>query len=135
MDCWPVRFEPGTFSLPNGLCALDQINAIVAAGLWPQVAIFITWDDWGGWWDHVTPAEVEKWKGGTPFRYGGRVGCLVLSPYARKGYISNAVQSHVRLVKFCETNFGLPSLNARTAAADGMTDCFDLNQPPLPPPT
>jgi phospholipase C len=113
---------------------VDQVNAVVAAGLWPQVAIFITWDDWGGWWDHVTPAEVEKWTDGTQFRYGGRVGCLVLSPYARKGYVSKALHSHVSLVKFCETNFGLPSLNARTAAADGMADCFDFKQAPLPPP-
>jgi phospholipase C len=114
---------------------VDQVNAIVAAGLWPQVAIFITWDDWGGWWDHVTPAGVEKWTDGSQFRYGGRVGCLVLSPYARKGYVSKALHSHVSLVKFCETNFGLPSLNARTKAADGMADCFDLSQAPLPPPS
>jgi phospholipase C len=113
---------------------VDQVNAVVAAGLWPQVAIFITWDDWGGWWDHVTPPEVEKWTDGTQFRYGGRVGCLVLSPYARKGYISKTLHSHVSIVKFCETNFGLPSLNARTAAADGMADCFDFTQAPLPPP-
>ena len=113
---------------------VDQVNAVVAAGLWPHVAIFITWDDWGGWWDHVTPAEVEKWKDGTQFRYGGRVPCLVLSPYARTGYVSHALHSHVSLVRFCEVNFGLPSLNARTAADDGMADCFDLTQAPLPGP-
>ena len=112
----------------------SQVQAIVAAGLWPQVAIFITWDDWGGWWDHVTPPEVEKWTDGTQFRFGGRVGCLVLSPYARKGHISKGQHSHVSVVRFCEVNFGLPSLNARTAAADGMEDCFDFNQAPLPPP-
>jgi phospholipase C len=125
----------GNGNVANGMqWTVDQVKAIVAAGLWPQVAIFITWDDWGGWWDHVTPAEVEKWKDGTQFRYGGRVGCLVLSPFARPGYVSKALHSHVSLVKFCETNFGLPSLNTRTAADDGMADCFDLSQPPLPPP-
>jgi phospholipase C len=112
----------------------SQVQAVVAAGLWPQVAIFITWDDWGGWWDHVTPPEMEKWKDGTQFRFGGRVGCLVLSPYARKGHISKAQHSHVSLVRFCEVNFGLPSLNARTAVSDGMEDCFDFAQAPLPPP-
>ena len=112
----------------------SQVQAVVAAGLWPQVAIFITWDDWGGWWDHVTPPEVEKWTDGTQFRYGGRVGCLVLSPYARKGYISKALHSHVSLIRFCEVNFGLASLNARTASSDGMKDCFDFTQAPLPPP-
>jgi len=112
-----------------------QVQAVVAAGLWPQVAIFITWDDWGGWWDHVTPPEVERWTDGTQFRYGGRVGCLVLSPYARMGYVSKAMHSHVSLVRFCENNFGLPSLNSRTSADDGMADCFDFTQAPLPPPS
>jgi phospholipase C len=77
---------------------------------------------------------VEKWTDGTQFRYGGRVGCLVLSPYARQGYISKALHSHVSLIKFCENNFGLPSLNKHTSASDGMEDCFDLKQKPLPPP-
>jgi phospholipase C len=111
-----------------------QVQAVVAAGLWPRVAIFITWDDWGGWWDHVTPLEVEKWNDGSQFRYGGRVGCLVLSPYARRGHLSKTLHSHVSLIRFCENNFGLPALNARAAAADGMDDCFDLTQAPLPPP-
>ena len=118
----------------GSLWTVSQVQAVVAAGLWPEVAIFITWDDWGGWWDHVTSPEVEKWTDGTQFRYGGRVGCLVLSPYARKGYISRVLHSHVSLVKFCESNFGLPSLNARTKSADGMEDCFDFTQSPLPPP-
>jgi phospholipase C len=108
---------------------------VVAAGLWPQVAIFVAWDCWGGWWDHVTPPEVEKWTDGTQFRYGGRIGCIVLSPYAKKGFVSHAMHSNISLLKFCENNFGLPSLNARTATADGMEDCFDLTQSPLPPPT
>ena len=65
---------------------VDQINAIVAGGLWPKTAIFITWDDWGGWFDHVTPAIVETWDSaraqrpadafpeynGQPFRHGSR---------------------------------------------------------------
>ena len=114
---------------------VDQVNAIVQGGLWPQTAIFITWDDWGGWYDHVNPPEVEKWTDGTQFRYGTRVGCLVLSPYAKAGYISKVLHSHVSLVKFCETTFGLPTLNARDAAADGMADCFDFTQKPAPPPS
>jgi len=50
------------------------------------------------------------------------------------GYISKTLQSHVSLVKFCETIFGLKTLNARDAAADGMTHCFDFTQKPAPPP-
>jgi phospholipase C len=111
-----------------------QVSAIVRGGLWPQTAIFITWDDWGGWYDHVNPPELERWTDGTQFRYGSRVGCLVLGAYARKGYISRVLHSHVSLLKFCETTFSLPPLNARDRAADGMADCFDFTQQPSPPP-
>jgi phospholipase C len=78
---------------------------------------------------------VEAWQDGTQFRYGSRVGCLVLSPFAKPGYISKALHSHVSLLKFCEATFGLPALNVRDASADDMSDCFDYNQQPaLPPP-
>ena len=128
--------NPPVGNVTNGMqWSVSQMNAIVQGSLWPQTAIFITWDDWGGWYDHVTPPEVEKWTDGTQFRYGTRVGCLVLSPYAKAGYISKTLYSHVSLVKFCETIFGLKTLNARDAAADGMTDCFDFTQKPAPPPS
>jgi phospholipase C len=128
--------NPPVGNVTNGMqWSVSQVNAIVQGGLWPQTAIFITWDDWGGWYDHVTPPEVEKWTDGTQFRYGTRVGCLVLSPYAKAGYISQTLLSHVSLVKFCETIFALKTLNARDAAADGMTDCFDFTQKPAPPPS
>ena len=112
----------------------QQVDAVVKGGLWPNTVIFITWDDWGGWYDHVNPPVVEKWKDGTPFRYGSRVGCLVLSPYAKAAYISHALHSHLSLVKFCEKTFGLPPINARDKAADDMSDCFDFSQKPLAPP-
>ena len=113
---------------------VDQVNAIVAGGLWPHTAIFITWDDWGGWYDHVDPPVVEKWKDGTPFRYGSRVGCLVLSPYARAAHVSHVRSSHVSLVRFCADTFGLPTLNARDHVATGMADCFDFSHTPAGPP-
>jgi phospholipase C len=113
---------------------VDQVNAIVKGGLWASTAIFITWDDWGGWYDHVNPPNVEQWTDGTQFRYGSRVPCLVLSPYAKAGHISHTLLSHVSVVKFCELTFGLKPINARDSAADGMTDCFDFSQQPLPAP-
>jgi len=114
---------------------VQQVNAIVQGGLWPKTVIFITWDDWGGWYDHVEPALLEKWGDGTQFRLGTRVGCLVLSPYAKAGYISKKHKSHVSLVKFCETIFGLKTLNARTATADDMSDCFNFRKKPARPPS
>lgn len=113
---------------------VDQVNAIVQGGLWARTAIFITWDDWGGWTDHVTPPNVEQWTDGTQFRYGSRVPCLVLSPFAKAGYISKALHSLVSIAKFCEDNFGLAPINQRDGAADDMADCFDFTQTPLGPP-
>ncbi len=121
---------------------VEQINAIVRGGLWSNSVVFITWDDWGGWWDHVDPPDVETWNRATPqpsykgtqFRYGSRVPGLVLSPYAKKSYISKTLHSHISLLKFCESLFNLPSLNQRDTASDDMSDCLDFSQSPLPPP-
>ena len=97
----------------------------------------------GGWYDHVPPPLKDTWKGGGPahgpsytgtqFSYGPRVGCLVLSPFSKRG-ISKVFHSHVSVVSFCQKTFGLPAINARAAASDDMSDCFDFAQPPLPPP-
>jgi len=113
---------------------VDQVNAIVKGGLWNKTVIFISWDDWGGWFDHVTPPNIEQWTDGTQFRYGSRVPCLVLGPFARGGYISKTLHSFVSIVKFCEENFGVPTINQRDGAADNMSDCFDFSQTPLGPP-
>jgi phospholipase C len=127
---------------------LQQIRAIVDGGLWDKVAIFITWDDWGGWYDHVTPPVKETWDpdhaqrptdrndrfAGDPFRFGSRVGCLCVGPYAKPGHLSHQENSHVSLLKFCEDTFGIAPLTDRDAASNGMSDCMDLTQNPLPPP-
>ncbi len=112
----------------------DQVNAIVQGGLWPKTAIFISWDDWGGWYDHVTPPNIEQWTDGSQFRYGSRVPCLVLSPFAKAGYVSKTLHSLVSIAKFCEDNFGVTPINGRDGSSDGMVDCFDLTQTPLAPP-
>lgn len=126
------RGNPLVGNVTHGMqWTVAQVNAVVQGGLWPTTAIFITWDDWGGWLDHVDPPEVETWKpDGTQFRYGSRVGCLVLSPYAKSGYISKVLHSHVSLIRFCETLFHLPALNSRVQNAGDMSDCFDFTQKP-----
>ena len=124
----------------------DQVNLLVQNGYWNNTVIFITWDDWGGWYDSVDPLPVkETWAGplfnpgflGDPFRYGSRVGCLVLSPYAKHGYISHTLHSHVSLLKFCIDTFGLnaSTWNQRVQNADGMADCFEFNTAAKGPPT
>jgi phospholipase C len=148
-DGRPDLSEHPTQNVTDGMrWTVDQVNAIVAGGLWDKTAIFITWDDWGGWFDHVDPPIVEKWNSahaqrpadahpefnGDPFRYGSRVPCLVLSPYAKAGHISHQLSSHVSSVRFCQKIFNLPALNERDGTSNAMSDCFDLTQQPLPPP-
>jgi phospholipase C len=113
---------------------VTQVNAVANSPLWASTAIFIIWSDWGGWYDHVEPENVEQWSDGTQFRYGPRVGCLVISPYAKSGYISKVTHSHVSILKFCETTFDLQPLNGRDREADDMSDCFDFTREPAQPP-
>ena len=140
----PYTANPGPVVSMGMQWTAERVNAIGKSSLWASTAVFITWDDWGGWYDHVEPALKDTWKGGGPatgpsytdtqFSYGPRVPCLVLSPFARPNYISKAFHSHVSVTKFCEATFGLAPLTPRDAASDGMEDCFDFAQAPLPAP-
>jgi len=121
---------------PASLCVAENyavrvLNAVTNSSQWQTTALFLVWDDWGGFYDHVAPPVVESWKDGTPFRYGYRVPCIVVSPYAQHGYVSHTLYSHVSLLRFIETLFGLDPLTERDANANDMLDCFDFDQPAL----
>ena len=123
---------------PSSLCvgenyAVSVLNAVMNGPQWPTTALFFVWDEWGGFYDHVEPPVVEKWKDGTPSRYGHRIPGIVISPYARSGYVSHNLYSHVSLLRFTETIFDLEPLTERDAKADNMLDCFDFDQAPLLP--
>lgn len=124
---------------PNAsLCAGENyavrvLNAVMQGPLWNSTALFLVWDDWGGFYDHVEPPVVENAADGTPFRYGFRVPGIVISPYARHGFVSHELYSFVSTLKFIETLYGLEPLTARDATANSMFNCFDFAQAPLPP--
>jgi phospholipase C len=109
------------------------VNAIGNSPYWANTAIFITWDDWGGWYDHVPPPQVlvncAQW--GCGYVYGFRVPMIVVSAYAKPQYISHQQHDFGSILKFVETTFNLPSLGYADAAADDLSDCFDLNQTPI----
>jgi phospholipase C len=117
-----------------------RVAAVATSPLCAKTAIFITWDDWGGWADHVMPQRLSNWVGGGPkgyrgsqFRYGPRVPCLVLSPYAKQG-INSKLYSHVSIVKFCLRLFGLPpwdvpALKPNDPSGD-MWESFDFDAAP-----
>ncbi len=108
------------------------VNAIGNSAYWANTAIIITWDDWGGWYDHVAPKVINdglSW--GSGYVYGFRVPLIVVSPYAKAAYISHVTHDFGSILKFVETNFKLPSLGYADDPADDLSDCFDLTQTPL----
>lgn len=109
------------------------VNAIGNSSDWSSTAIIITWDDWGGWYDHVPPPQVlvncAQW--GCGYVYGFRVPLIVVSPYAKAASISHTPHDFGSILKFIEVTFGLPSLGYADAYADDLSDCFNFNQTPL----
>jgi phospholipase C len=86
------------------------INAIAASPYWAQSAIIITWDDSEGDYDHVPPPIVNNGPDSTAFSFGPRVPLILISPYAKLGYVSHDQGSQASVVKFVDTVFGLPPL-------------------------
>lgn len=102
------------------------VNSIGSSQYWSNTAIFITWDDWGGWYDNVPPPQLDV------MGLGFRVPLIVVSPYAKHGYVSHVQHEFGSIVKFVEKDFGLPSLNQADARADNLMDCFDFSQSVTP---
>jgi phospholipase C len=105
----------------------ELINAVMRGPAWGSTAIFLTWDDFGGFYDHVPPPQVDT------FGLGFRVPMIVISPYARRGTIDHQTEEFSSVLKFMEDNFSLPALTARDRDATDMTHDFDFQQHPLPP--
>lgn len=108
---------------PSWVAAI--VNAIGNSPYWSDTAIFIAWDDWGGWYDHVTPPIYNY------YEYGFRVPLVVVSPYAKAHYVSHEKHDFGSILRFIEENFYLTTLGYADSRADDLSDCFDFNQPPL----
>ncbi len=107
------------------------VNAIGSSPYWADTAIIITWDDWGGWYDHVPPPSIHN-----SYEYGLRVPLIVVSTYAKAAHIAHQTYDFGSILKFIETTFNLPEIDpavhyADARAADLSSDCFDFNQTPL----
>jgi len=94
---------------------------------WNSTAVFLTWDDCGGFYDHVPPPLLDR------YGLGPRVPLLIISPYARKGFIAHTNYEFSSFLKFVELRWGLKTLAARDTQANDMTDSFNFTQQPLPP--
>lgn len=123
---------------PAGICegenwTVQQINAVMKnAALWSTTAIILTWDDFGGFYDHVAPPKGPN----SQIEYGFRVPTIVLSPYTKPGFIDHTMYSFPSMLKFIETTFGLPSIGTGTgldATANDLGNTQNYAQTPLPP--
>ncbi len=115
------------------------IDALFKSPNWSSSAFFLTYDEHGGYYDHVPPpAAVPPDSHGVPSgllsppvfdRYGMRVPVVVVSPFSRSHFVSHVVHDHTSILRFIETRFGLPALTNRDAAADPMLEFFDFENP------
>ena len=100
------------------------VNAIGASPFWNSTTIFIAWDDWGGFYDHVPPPQTDD------MGLGFRVPVIVVGPYAKRGYVSHVTHESSGFLRYMEEVFNLPTLGTRDATADDFRDCFDYTQRP-----
>jgi phospholipase C len=125
--------QGGTSEHPPGHVVNGQnatvaiIDAIMRSELWRNTAIVLSWDDWGGWYDHVPPPQVDR------DGYGFRVPALIISPYAKKGYILHETADFTSILKFIERLHGLSPMTARDANAYDLMGAFDFQQRPRRP--
>jgi len=99
----------------------------MAGPSWEDTAIFLTWDDYGGFYDHAPPPQVDD------FGFGIRVPLLVISPYARRGSVMHELGEFSSVLRFVEDNWGLSQLTHRDGDATPLISAFDFAQPPRPP--
>ncbi len=102
----------------------EVVNAVIRSDGWEHTALFITWDEWGGFYDHVPPPQVDD------IGLGFRVPMLVISPYAKRGYVDDAVGEFSSPLKFIEDNWGLPYLTDRIANTHNFEHVFDFERNP-----
>lgn len=102
------------------------VNSIGKSPLWRSTAIFVVWDDWGGWFDHVAPPQLDR------MGLGPRVPFIVISPWAKRHYVSHVQHEFGSILHFTELTFNLPSLHTTDERADALRDCFDFEQRPTP---
>ncbi len=108
------------------IAAADQevhelVETIKNSAIWPSTAIIITYDEFGGLWDHVAPPKIDRWGPGT------RIPAIIVSPFAKKAYVDHTVYDTTSILKLIEDRFGLAPLTNRDAQAKGLTGAFKFD--------
>jgi phospholipase C len=116
--------HPGYSTLTTGQdWTAKMVSAVQESSAWDDCAIFIAYDENGGRWDHVAPPRVDRWGPGS------RVPGIVISPYAKKGFVDHTPYDTTSILKFIETRWNLEPLTTRDAASYDMTNAFDFRAP------
>lgn len=102
----------------------EMVREVMASRYWPRAAVIVTYDEGGGWFDHVRPPAVDR------FGLGTRVPTLIVSPYARRGVVAHGQYDHASILKFIEWRWGLAPLTERDRRADAFLEAFDFSQSP-----
>ncbi len=106
---------------------VQQINAVMKSPTWTTTAIVLTWDDFGGFYDHVPPPGVDS------LGLGPRVPLIVISPYVKEGIVSHTVYEFASVLQLIESRYRLKALTGRDVEANSLLDMFDFTQSPAPP--
>jgi phospholipase C len=130
--CWltpngPVSEHPPANVQDGMWYVTDLINAVMRSSYWQNCAIIVTWDEFGGFYDHVPPIQIDG------YGLGLRVPTIVISPYSISGTVVHTQYDLTSPLKLVETKFGLSSLTARDGSSNTMLECFNFSQTPLPP--
>jgi phospholipase C len=117
----------------------EQVKALTSSSLWPKSAMFITYDEHGGLYDHVSPPAAclpddipprLNPELGTFDRLGIRVPLIVVSPWAKRHHVSHTVHSHTSILRFVEAKFNVAAITKRDANSDALLDLFDFGSDP-----
>jgi phospholipase C len=103
------------------------VDAIMRSPEWKSTAVVLTWDDFGGFYDHVTPPHMDL------YGLGPRVPLILISPWAKPGFVDHTALEFSSVLRFIERLHGLPPLASRDRVADDMLEAFDFTQAPNPP--
>ena len=117
--------HPGYADPASGEMHVAQlIQLLQQSPAWKDMAIIVTYDENGGFWDHVAPPKMDQWGPGS------RVPALIISPYAKKGYVDHTVMDTTSILSFIEGRFGLQPLGDRERLTGNMLSAFDFSQQP-----
>src|SRR5581483_11054266 len=121
----PDNEHPGYADVLRGdTHTADLIKAVQDSSYWKDTAIIVTYDEHGGFWDHIPPPKVDKWGPGV------RVPTVIISPYAKKAFVDKTPMDTTSILKFIETNWDLKPLGTRDANVNNLTNSFDFTQKP-----